>query len=111
MRTRDFADTAIETDPDGFLADESRWTPDVAETLAREAGIPMLTERHWKVLALCREDAARLGRPPGPARICELSGFEAEELERLFPGDPDRLAAKIAGLRVSKVGDPTQETE
>ena len=115
MPTRDFSDAVIETDPDGFLADESVWTPEVAETLAREAGIPALTERHWKVLALCREDAARLGCPPDAVRISELSGFTAEELEHLFPEDPCRLAARIAGLRVPSsnptVRDPKQETE
>ena len=115
MPTRDLADTVIETDPDGFLADESVWTPEVAETLARAAGIPALTERHWKVLALCREDAARLGCPPDTVRISELYGFTSEELEYLFPEDPCRLAARIAGLRVPSsnptVRDPKQETE
>jgi len=74
------------------------WTPDQAEALAREAGIPRLTDRHWKVIALCREEAARCGDRPGTERISELSGFDREELLRLFPGEPGRLAARIAGI-------------
>ena len=74
------------------------WTPDQAEVLARDAGIPRLTDRHWKVITLCREEAARSGGRPGIDRISELSGFNRDELHRLFPGEPDRLAALIAGL-------------
>ena len=74
------------------------WTPDQAEALARHAGIPRLTERHWKVIALGREEAARSGDRPGNERISELSGFDREELLRLFPGEPGRLAARIAGI-------------
>lgn len=74
------------------------WTPDQAEVLARDAGIPRLTDRHWKVITLCREEAARSGGRPGIDRICELSGCTRDELLRLFPETPERLAALIASL-------------
>ena len=74
------------------------WTPDQAEALARDAGIPRLTGRHWKVITLCREEAARSGHRPGIDRIRELSGCSRDELLRLFPCEPDRLAALIAAL-------------
>jgi sulfur relay (sulfurtransferase) DsrC/TusE family protein len=74
------------------------WTPDQAEALARDAGIPRLTGRHWKIITLCREEAARRGDGPGIDRICALSGFNRDELLRLFPGKPERVVALIAGL-------------
>ena len=103
MTTRDIAGSAVRTDPEGFLLDGSEWTPEVAELLARAAGIAVLTDGHWKVLALCREEAARSGRSPDLERLCELSGFDEAELRRLFPGDPARLPIRIAGLRIQTI--------
>ncbi len=74
------------------------WSPDTAERLAREAGIPALGDRHWKVVTSCREDAARLGRAPGLERLEELTGMSEGELQRLFPGDVPALVARIAGV-------------
>jgi tRNA 2-thiouridine synthesizing protein E len=74
------------------------WTPETAEVLAREAGVDPLTDLHWKVIALCREEAARSGRPPDLRSLCDLSGLDGAALRRLFPDKPHRLAARIAGL-------------
>ena len=76
----------------------SQWTPEIAEALAEETGIGALTERHWKVITFCREDAARDGQPPGLRRISKLSGVGTKELYQLFPKGPGKLAAKISGL-------------
>jgi tRNA 2-thiouridine synthesizing protein E len=98
MPTLECEGEVLQTDDDGFLLEGSRWTPQVAESLARESGIEPLTDRHWKVIALCREDTARRRRPPTAERISELSGFALDELRRLFPGDPGETIARIAGL-------------
>ena len=87
-----------QVDDEGFLLDQSRWTPELAELLARSAGIDRLTDKHWKVLALCREETARGGALTGAGEISKLAGLDEEQLRELFPGDPARLAAKIAGL-------------
>ena len=83
---------------EGFLTDSSQWTPEVAESIASESGIPELTEKHWKVITFCREDAATQGQPPGLRRISKLSGVNMKELYKLFPKGPGKLAAKVAGL-------------
>ena len=77
----------------------SEWTPEIAEVIAREAGIGKLTPEHWKVITLCREDEARNGTPPGLARISDLTGLDMKALHALFPKGPGKLAAQIAGLR------------
>lgn len=98
MLTREYKGHAVQMNEEGFLLDPAQWTPEVAEGLAEEVGIRPLTERHWKVLSFCREDAAREGQPPGLRRISKLSGVDTKELYQLFPKGPGKLAAKIAGL-------------
>lgn len=89
----------VQMNSEGFLIDSSEWTPELAEVLARRAGIASLTERHWRVLTICREDAARQGRTPGLRRISAVSGVGLQELHRLFPHPaPGALAVRIAGL-------------
>ncbi len=98
MPVRQYAGQPVEVDAEGFLVEGTQWTPEVAEALAREAGIESLTPGHWKVIAFCREDAAREGQPPGLRRISKLSGVGTKELYALFPKGPGRLAALVAGL-------------
>lgn len=88
----------VEVDDDGYLLDGADWTPEVAELLARAAGLSPLTDRHWKVIALYREETARRGRPPDRDRLEELAGIGAGVLEGLFPGGSLRLVARVAGL-------------
>ncbi len=98
MRTREYAGCAVQIDDEGFLLDGSQWTPDLAEEIAREAGVCPLTEEHWTVITFCREDAAREGRPPGLRRIAKNTGVDMRSLHRLFPSGAGRLAVRIAGL-------------
>ena len=98
MPVAHYAGSPVLVDADGFLTDSSQWTPEIAEAIAAEAGIPPLTSEHWSVLALCREEAARRGFPPCPKRVCELTGLPEARIGQLFPGNPGPLAARIAGL-------------
>ena len=88
----------VDVNPEGFLLDSSQWTPEIAEEIAKAMGIAPLSERHWKVITFCREDAAREGQSPGLRRIAMLSGVGIKELYQLFPKGPGKLAARIAGL-------------
>jgi tRNA 2-thiouridine synthesizing protein E len=87
----------VDFNEEGFLIDSGQWTPEVAEELARKAGIS-LTPEHWKVLTFCREDAAKQGQSPGPRRITQNAGVTMKRLYELFPKGPGKLAAQIAGL-------------
>lgn len=97
MALREYGGCQVEVNEDGFLLQSGQWTPAVAEAIAAEAGI-VLTPAHWKVLAFCREDAAREGQAPGLRRISQQSGVGTKELYQLFPKGPGKLAARIAGL-------------
>ena len=98
MPTLDCEGQIVQTDEEGFLLDGSQWTPEVAEHLARVVGIDPLTDRHWKVIALCREDAARQRRQPDMRRLSRLAHYRAEELDRLFLERANELVPRIAGL-------------
>ena len=76
----------------------NEWTPQVAEALARAAGIDPLTDKHWQVIEFCRKDAEEQGQPPGLRRISKLSGINMKELYQLFPKGPGKLAARVSGL-------------
>ena len=92
------AGTNVEINDEGFLIDSAEWTPDVAESIAREVGIDQLNDKHWQVITFCREDAATQGQAPGLRRIAKQSGVSMKELYKLFPKGPGKLAARIAGL-------------
>lgn len=98
MTTLTYEGQKVDVNPEGFLLDSSQWSPAVAGAIAEEVGIAPLTERHWKVITFCREDAAREGQSPGLRRVAKLSGVDMKELYQLFPKGPGKLAARIAGL-------------
>lgn len=98
MTTLIYEGHKVDVNPEGFLLDSAQWSPAVAEAIAEEVGITPLTERRWKVITFCREDAAREGQSPGLRRIAKLSGVDMKELYQLFPKGPGKLAARIAGL-------------
>jgi len=98
MTTLTYEGHKVDVNPEGFLLDSSQWSPAVAEAIAEEVEIAPLTERHWKVITFCREDAAREGQSPGLRRIAKVSGVDMKELYQLFPQGPGKLAARIAGL-------------
>ncbi len=102
MSTITLAGQALEVDEGGFLLNPDQWTPEVADDLARQAGIDPLTERHWQVIDFCRRDAAEKGTPPSLRRITKVLGVPTKELYTLFPKGPGILAARIAGLTKPK---------
>jgi sulfur relay (sulfurtransferase) DsrC/TusE family protein len=84
--------------------DVPEWAPEDAGALALQAGIARLTDRHWMVIASCREEAARCGHAPGLRRLQMLTGLDAGELRELFPGKVETLIARIAGLTRDPIG-------
>jgi tRNA 2-thiouridine synthesizing protein E len=98
MPLRQYANKTVQVSNDGFLLNLDEWSPDIAEEIARDAGISDLTEDHWKVISFCREDMAQTGKSPGLRRISKRSGVNMKSLYKLFPKGPGKLAARISGL-------------
>lgn len=92
------AEKTLERDADGHLKNRADWNEDIARELAKEEGIPELTERHWAVINYMRKEFDLKGDAPSIRRLTKESGVDTKELYALFPKGPAKKAAKIAGL-------------
>ena len=98
MTTQTIAGQAIDVDDEGFLTDPQQWTPEIGAEIARENGIPELTDRHWQVVDFMRERYLSEGAAPSIRTLGKASGVPVKELYALFPKGPAKLAAKIGGI-------------
>ena len=92
------ADTAVDVDAEGFLTESIQWSEAIAEEIARDNGIPELTDRHWLVVRFMRERYLTTGAAPSIRALGKESGVPVKELYELFPKGPAKLAAKIGGI-------------
>lgn len=88
----------VEVDECGFLREPLDWTPEIAERIACECGLPTLGPRHWRVLLCCREEVAREGLAPDLPTVARLTGLPRAELDSLFGHQALALLPRIAGL-------------
>ena len=92
------ANRTVDVDAEGFLTDPTQWDEELAEQIARDAGIPGLTERHWLVVRFMRERYLQTGTAPSIRSLGKESGVPIRELYELFPKGPAKLAARIGGI-------------
>ncbi|MBT3788306.1 MAG: TusE/DsrC/DsvC family sulfur relay protein [Alphaproteobacteria bacterium] len=93
----------------GHLVDPGAWTEEVAQTLAIADGIPELTARHMSVINyLRREFIENGGNQPNERSIIKAMSDEwgekikSKDIYSLFPKQPSKQAAMIAGLPETK---------
>ncbi len=98
MTTVTIAGASVAVDDEGFLEDASQWTRAIGEQIARDNGIPELTDRHWQVVDFMRERYLESGTAPSIRTLGKASGVPVKELYKLFPKGPAKLAAKIGGI-------------
>jgi tRNA 2-thiouridine synthesizing protein E len=92
------AEPSVDRDAEGFLTDPAQWSEEIAEAIARESGIPELTDRHWLVVTFMRDRFLTTGSAPSIRALGKESGVPVKELYALFPKGPAKLAAKIGGI-------------
>jgi tRNA 2-thiouridine synthesizing protein E len=98
MTTTLIADLQVDVDAEGFLTDPAKWDETLAVEIARENGVPELTDRHWLVVRFMRERYLATGTAPSIRSLGKESGVPIKELYALFPKGPAKLAAKIGGI-------------
>ncbi len=98
MTTASYAGTDVPVNDEGFLVDPTRWTEAMGTDIAAEAGMPNLTDRHWRVIHFMRTEYEDLGTAPNVRALAKVSGVPVKELYQLFPQGPAKLAARIAGV-------------
>jgi dissimilatory sulfite reductase related protein len=98
MPTLTLLDTALDVDAEGFLQKPSQWSEELAAAIARDNGVPVLSEEHWKVVRYMRDRYLTTGSAPSIRTLGKESGVDIKTLYRLFPKGPAKLAAKIGGI-------------
>ena len=98
MTTTLIADALVDVDGEGFLTDAAQWNEHVAEAIAADNGISVLTDRHWLVVRFMRDRYLQTGSAPSIRSLGKESGVPIKELYQLFPKGPAKLAAKIGGI-------------
>ena len=98
MTTTLIAERPVDVDAEGFLTDPQQWNEEIAEAIARDAGIDELTPRHWQVVRFMRERYLATGSAPSIRALGKESGVPVKELYELFPKGPAKLAARIGGI-------------
>jgi len=92
------ADAPVDVDAEGFMTDPEQWNDEIARAVARDNGVPELTDRHWLVVRFMRDRYLETGNAPSIRSLGKESGVPVKELYQLFPKGPAKLAAKIGGI-------------
>ena len=98
MPTRTIAGKSVAVNEEGFLTNPGEWTKEIAVELAKEEGLPVLTDAHWKVIDFCRQDAVASGKAPTLRQITNGAGVSTKDMFALFPKGPAKKVAHISGL-------------
>lgn len=69
---------------DGFLADSARWTPSLAQDIARQEGLGGLGAKHWEVIHRVRERYFSIGALPVMRLVCRAAGLDPRKAHHLF---------------------------
>jgi tRNA 2-thiouridine synthesizing protein E len=94
--------TELETDDEGFLL-EADFSDEVVPVIAEAENIA-LTDAHWYVINFMRECYKEDGHTPNFRNMVAMLDEKDDSVEwkkrlyELFPMQPNRQAAKIAGL-------------
>jgi tRNA 2-thiouridine synthesizing protein E len=70
----------------------------VATLIARYDGITQMTDNHWAVVNIIRQNWEEKGMAPMVRTICKETGLKLKEIFELFPLGPARGACRVAGL-------------
>ncbi len=98
MPTIDIDGRSFEVGGDGFLTNPEIWDEEVARLIAKYDGIEEMTDKHWQIVRIIRENFEQKGMAPMVRTICKETGVKLREIYQLFPLGPARGACRVAGL-------------
>ena len=98
QKVRIIAGRKVILDGEGFFRDPHQWDEEVAESLAKEAGLGEFSEIQWMILKFLRDYYFQNGRAPLNRQIKQGTGISLMEMEALFPGGIKDGARRLAGL-------------
>ncbi|TCS62547.1 TusE/DsrC/DsvC family sulfur relay protein [Varunaivibrio sulfuroxidans] len=99
----------LEQSENGYLLDTSDWSEDIAGEIAAVEDLAPLNARQWDVINFLRDEyfSNNQHQPNERAMVKAMSEkwgekFSTKGLYELFPMQPSKQAAKIAGLPETK---------
>lgn len=98
----------VEKDAKGHLVNSADWNEDIAKEIAASEDIADLSERHMDLIGYLRDEFLNNGgnqpneRAMNKAMKAIWGECSTKELYALFPMQPSKQAAKIAGLPETK---------
>ena len=98
MPTRTIAGKTVAVNDEGFMTNPSEWSKEIAVELAKEEGLPALSEAHWKVIDFCRQEGTTSGKAPTLRQITTGAAISTKDMFALFPKGPAKKVARISGL-------------
>ena len=111
MTTATLAGTTIDLDAEGFLADPAQWNEEIAAEIARDAGIPELTPRHWQVVSYMRTTYLETGQAPSIRSLGKQSGVPDQgAVHRCSPKGPPSSPRRSAASRSHAAASREEET-
>jgi len=96
MATKTYAGQTVEVNDEGYMADSSQWTKEIAAEMAKEEGID-LSDKHFEVLEFLRA-ANEKGETLTIRRVGKSGIVDIKGLYKLFPGGPLKFSSKFAGI-------------
>lgn len=104
----EFQGNTIETTANGYLADQNDWSKELAAHIAASEQVE-LTDRHWDVIEYLRDEYFNdnQAQPNTRTIVKAMSDKWNEKVDQrtlydLFPMDPSKQGARIAGLPESR---------
>ncbi len=98
MATIEIEGRTFEVGGDGFLTQPEIWDEEVARLIAKYDGISEMTDKHWAIVHIIRNNYEEKGMAPMIRHICKETGLKLREIYQLFPLGPARGACRVAGL-------------
>jgi tRNA 2-thiouridine synthesizing protein E len=85
-------------DDDGFMQDNTDWSPEIARQLAEKNDLGPLTKAHWTIIAFVRRYYAKYHEGPPVVKIAKATGMSSRYICTLFPCGIAKGAYRLAGL-------------
>ncbi len=97
MNKKTISGVAVDVDDNGYMTDPGQWNREIAEALAKEAGIGALTDRHWSVIEYIQKQH-NAGVLLSLRSMNKSGVVDTKEFYALFPNGPLKKATLIAGV-------------
>jgi len=104
MFAEKFEITLPELDEFGLLVDPQQWDENVAQLLAAEKELPVLTDAHWKIIYALRKHYAEFKVAPAMSRLCRREGMHISCVQELF-------CTCLTAWQVSGLPNPGEEAK